>query len=296
MKRGLALVLLVLSLVGLSSGAVLAQTFPRPTGFVNDYAGLLLAGGKNQLESRLVKLEKDTSAELAVVTVVKLEETTIEEYAVGLFNDWGIGKSDKDNGVLLIMSLTDREVWIEVGYGLEPVITDGRAGRILDDKVIPSFRTGDYEQGITDGVIALEEYIRNGTPPSLIEENPFQRLLDNFSLPEPLVIFIVIISIYILGFMARTKSIWLGGIWGFIMGLVLGFGFRSRWLIFTLPVVLGIFGTLLDIILSRNYKHLASSGRSTGWYASGGGFSGGGSGFGGFGGGRSGGGGAGRGW
>ncbi len=296
MKRGLPLVLLALSLVGLSSGAVLAQSYPRPTGFVNDFAGVLSSEGKNRLEARLVNLEKATSAELAVVTIVKLDDTTIEEYAAGLFQDWGIGKKDKENGVLFIMSLVDRDVRIEVGYGLEPVITDGRAGRILDNEVVPDFRTGDYEQGITAGVIALERYIRDGTPPSLIEENPFQRLLDNFSLPEPLVIFIGIITIYILGFMARTKSIWLGGIWGFIMGLVLGFGFGNRWLIFTLPVVLGIFGTLLDIVLSRNYKALSSSGRSTGWYASGGGFSSGGSGFGGFGGGHSGGGGAGRGW
>lgn len=297
MKRVLYPVLLAISLLGLSSGVVLAQTFPRPTGFVNDFAGVLPVDGRNYLEARLQNLERSTSAELVVVTLVSLEEdATMQEYAAGLFSDWGIGKSDKDNGVLFIMSLTDREVWIEVGYGLEPVITDGRAGRILDNEVIPSFQDGDYEEGITAGVTVLEEYIRNGVPPSLIEENPIQGLIDNFSLPEPLVIFIGIITIYILGYMARTKSIWLGGIWGFILGLLLGLGFGKLWLIILLPVVLGIFGTLLDIVLSRNYKALSSSGRSTGWYASGGGFSSGGSGFGGFGGGSSGGGGAGRGW
>ena len=297
MKRVLYPVLLALSLLGLASGAVLAQTFPRPTGFVNDFAGVLPVDGRNYLEARLQNLERSTSAELVVVTLVSLEEdATMQEYAAGLFSDWGIGKKGKDNGVLFIMSLTDREVWIEVGYGLEPVITDGRAGRILDNEVIPGFRTGDYEQGITDGVIALEEYIRNGTPPSLIEENPIQRLIDNFSLPSWLLLVLGITTIYILGFMARTKSIWLGGIWGLILGLMLGFGFGVIWLTILLPVVLGIFGTILDIVLSSNYKGRSTRGMSTGWYSSRGGFSGGGSGFGGFGGGSSGGGGAGRRW
>ncbi len=296
MKRLLCPALLAIFLTGLSGGAALAQTFPRPTGFVNDFAQVLSIEGKNQLEARLVKLEKDTSAELAVVTVARLEDTTIEEYAAGLFQDWGIGKKDKDNGILFIMSLADRKVWIEVGYGLEPVVTDGRAGRILDNEVVPGFRTGDYEQGITAGVIALEGYIRDGTPPSIVEENPLQGLIDDFDIPETLLIFTGIITIYVLGFMARTKSIWLGGIWGVVLGLVFGFGFGKLWLTITLPVVLGIFGTLLDIVLSRNYKYLASSGRSTGWYSSRGGFSSAGPGFGGLGGGHSGGGGAGRGW
>ena len=296
MKRFFFLPVLALFLLASGTGSALAQAYPPPTGFVNDFAGVLSGSTNSQLSTLLLNLEQDTSAEVAVVTISNLDGVPIEDYANGLFNAWGIGKNDKDNGILFLVSLQDRKVWIEVGYGLEPIITDGRAGRILDNYVIPDFRNGDYDQGIAAGVMALEGYIRDGTPPSVIEENPVQGLIAGFHLPSWLLITLGIITIYMLGFMARTKSVWLGGIWGFILGLVLGFGFGNLWAVFLLPFGLGIFGTILDIILSSNYWGRVSSGRSTGWYSSGGGFSGGGSGFGGFGGGSSGGGGAGRGW
>jgi uncharacterized protein len=257
------------------AGVALAQGFPRPVGYVNDFAQVLSPAASSDLNARLVTLEKDTSVELAVVTVDSLNGDSIENYAVGLFQAWGIGKTGKDNGILLITSMAEKKVKIEVGYGLEGIITDGRAGRILDNEVIPYFKSGDYESGITGGVIALENYVRDGTPPSLIEENPVQGLIDNFKLPEWLVWTLGVLTIYMLGFMARTKSIWLGGIWGVILGVILGFGFGKLWLILSLPVALGLFGTFLDAILSANYRGRSSGGMSTGWISSWGGFSGG---------------------
>ena len=297
MKRFSLILILILLLLALNSPMAIGADFPGPVGFVNDFASLLSDGAKSKIETQLSLLEKETTAEVAVVTVESLEGESIEQYASDLFAAWEIGKKDQNNGVLFLIASAEHKARIEVGYGLEPVITDGRAGRILDNEVIPYFRDDDYDQGVINGIAAIESYIREGTPPTVAEENPVQDVVQGFNISSSLLFGLVIITIYILGFMARTKSIWLGGIWGVICGLVLGFGFGSLLTIILLPIGMGVFGTLLDLIMSRNYKSLATSGRSTGWFSSGGGFrGGGGGGFGGFGGGMSGGGGASRGW
>ena len=296
MKRFLGAVFLALTLVLATAWPVLALSFPNPQGYVSDFAGLLLPDTRATLEADLAQLEKDTTAQVAVVTITSLDGDTIEDYAVNLFEAWGIGQKSQDNGVLFIIALVEHKARIEVGYGLEAIITDGRAGRILDDKVIPEFKNGGYSTGILQGAAAIEDYIRGGTTPGPLEDNPMRTLLgDNTTL----MVWLGIITIYLMGFMARSKSIWLGGIWGVIVGIILGVTLGSVVAIIILPIVSGALGALLDFILSRNYKARASSGKPTSWFASGGGFSGGGhssSGFGGFGGGMSGGGGASRGW
>jgi uncharacterized protein len=184
---------------------------------------------------------------------------------------------------------------------LEPVITDGRAGRILDREVVPHFKEGNYEQGIISGTAAIARYIREGTPASFPEDNPVGNLVSGSDFPVWLIIVLGIITIYMLGFMARTKSIWLGGIWGLAVGIIVGLVLGNLLAIILLPIGAGVLGTLLDILLSRNYRNRSSGGQPTSWGSTWGGFSGysgGGrsSGFGGFGGGMSGGGGAGRRW
>jgi uncharacterized protein len=276
--------------------AVWAQPFPPPQGFVSDFAGVIDAGTRSALENRLTILSQETGAEIAVVTIASLEGDTIENYAVRLFEAWGIGQADADNGVLFITAVADHKVRIEVGYGLEPIITDGRAGRILDDYVLPSFRVDDYATGIADGVAALEELIRAGTPPSLIEENPIR---DIFGEIESVIFGIGFITMYLLAFMARTRSIWLGGIWGAIAGVAIGLATGNIWALVGLTIGLAVSGLFLDALLSRNYQTRSSSGLPTSWSSSGGGFrssSSHSSGFGGFSGGSSGGGGASRGW
>ena len=288
------LFILVLIILCLSVSPASAQSYPKPVGHVNDFAGLLSADTRTNLEDRLVLLQQETTAEVTFVSVDNLGGMTLEEYAAGLFADWGIGSKSKDNGVLFLVSLAEGDMRIEVGYGLESVITDGRAGRILDNEVMPYFKNGDFDSGVENGIIAIENYIRDGTPPSIIEENWITKTIHRFSLPWWLLITLGVISIYILGFMARTRSIWLGGVWGFILGIILGFGFGGWVFLISLPLGLAILGTLLDAILSGNYRGRSSAGLPTGWLSSLGGFAGLFSGFGGFGGGRSGGGGASR--
>jgi len=298
LKKTFTGITIALAAVLLISSAAAGQTFPKPQGFVNDFAGMMSPGVKAQLEDELVNFEKETSAEVVVATVNGLEGYTVEDYAARLFEAWGIGKKTKDNGVLLLVAKEERKVRIEVGYGLEPVITDGRAGGILDDVVVPEFKEDNYEKGIIDGVIAIEGYIRVGTPPEPLSENPVNDILgDHFVV----LVILGMITMYLIGFMARTKSIWLGAVWGITIGIVLGLSWGSLLMTVLMPFGTGGLGLGLDYLLSRNYKKRKEKGLSTGWFSSGGGFRGGGSSSGsshsgGFGGGSSGGGGASRGW
>ncbi len=309
MKRlGGALLLVALLILGAGCTSPGEIAFPKPTGYVNDFAHLLSEGGRATLEARLVRLAQDTGAELVVVTTSDLQGLTLEEYAVQLFERWGIGQAGQDNGVLLLLAPATvagpHHLRIEVGYGLEPVITDGRAGRILDDAIVPAFNRGDYETALTQGASAIEAYLRGTAPPNISPpptdgaSTPSPWWADNL----PLLVILGYLTIYLMGFMARSKSIWLGGIWGVLVGLALGFMMGGLAAKVLMPLASGGVGLFLDTLLSRNYRTRVASGRPTSWWSSGGGFSGGyhgggfssGGGFGGFGGGHSGGAGASR--
>jgi uncharacterized protein len=130
----------------------------RPQGYVNDFAGV--AGSQAAaIESLLMELEQKTGSQVAVVTVRTLGGDDLTDFAVRLFERWGIGQADQDNGVLLIAAIEDRDVRIEVGYGLEGAIPDAEAGRILDQAVLPFFRDGDYGSGLGAGAAAIAEQV-----------------------------------------------------------------------------------------------------------------------------------------
>lgn len=298
MRRLFSATLVALLLTVLAGTAfVSAQTFPDYRGFVNDFAGVLSANTTTQLGVKLAQLEKDTGVEVAVVTIKSLEGDTIEDYAVRLFEKWGIGKKDKNNGLLLLVAVNEHKMRIEVGYGLEPIITDGRAGRIRDDEILPRFKANDYDGGITGGINAIEQYIRAGTPPAPLEENPVKSIFGGF---EIAFIILTMITVYLFGFMARSKSIWLGGVWGAVAGIIMGLTIGGLAALIITPLIFLGLGLLTDFLLSRNYQKMSAAGKSTEWHRTWGGFwggggssgGGGGGGFGGFGGGMSGGGGA----
>ena len=135
--------------------SVALAAFPRPTGFVNDFAGVLKSDTRGHLEALLSSFEKATGDEVAVATLASLEGRSIEELAPDLFKQWGIGKKGKDNGVLFIVAPNERKMRIEVGYGLEGAINDALAGRLLDENVVPRFKAGDLDAGVAAGTIAI---------------------------------------------------------------------------------------------------------------------------------------------
>ncbi len=145
----------ILLLAILCAPHVAAAAFPQPTGFVNDFAGVIQPGTRSQLEGMLSSVEARTGVEIAVVTVQSLDGRPIEDYAVDLYKTWGIGKKGKDEGALILVAPTDRQVRIEVGYGLEGALNDAKGGDIIRTAMIPFFKEGDFTKGIVAGTQAV---------------------------------------------------------------------------------------------------------------------------------------------
>lgn len=151
-QRILSVILFVLVLCVCSVSSSQTITL-KPTGFVNDFAHVINAGTSAKLGQLLTAFEQATGIEAAVVTVGSLDDTPVEDFAVTLFEQWGIGKKGKDNGLLILVAPTERKMRIEVGYGLEGAINDAVAGRIIRDTMIPWFKNGDYSTGILNGTV-----------------------------------------------------------------------------------------------------------------------------------------------
>ena len=146
----------------------------NPTGFVNDFAGVLSDSDRADMEQTLSDFEKQTSTEVVVVTIKSLEGDSVENYAVKLFEEWEIGKKGKDNGVLLLVALDDRKAKIEVGYGLEGALTDLESGQIMNNVIIYYFKKEMYYTGIFDGVKAIMEAVRGEyTAPEVDSESSY---------------------------------------------------------------------------------------------------------------------------
>ncbi len=137
-----------------------AQNFPKLTGQVVDAAGLLTPDQQAALSQKLHNLEQATSRQLVIATVPDLQGYPIEDYGYKLGRAWGIGQKGANNGAILLVSKGDRKVRIEVGYGLEPILTDALSNQIIQDKILPAFRSGDYAGGINAGVDAIVQQLQ----------------------------------------------------------------------------------------------------------------------------------------
>jgi len=136
------------------------------TRFVNDFSGTLTAAQRDGLEQRVRAMEQTCGAQLAVVVISSLEGGDIDDFANKLFKRWGVGQKDKNNGVMLLVALQDRKMRIEVGYGLEPILPDVLAARIINEQLRPQFRQGQYAEGLRLGVERMAKIIERGEPPS----------------------------------------------------------------------------------------------------------------------------------
>jgi uncharacterized protein len=159
MRRPSAAALVSWALVALVLRAD-AQTLPKPASKVGDFAGVLAPTARAELQALLTTLEKDTTAEVVVATTASLGGMSVEEYGNRVFNEWQVGKAALDNGVLVLVAPTERQMRIEVGYGLEDVLPDGLAGAIIRDDFLPRFRDGNFEAGILTGVRRVAAVVR----------------------------------------------------------------------------------------------------------------------------------------
>lgn len=265
-----ALIRLGLLLLPLSVYA--APQFPALTGRVVDEAGLLSPQTKQTLVQLLAGHEQAAGNQVVVVTLKSLQGYPIEDYGYQLGRHWGIGQKQTNNGVLLIVAPQERKVRIEVGYGLEGVLTDAISSQIINNTILPAFKQGDYDKGILDGTRSIIAVLggQYQAPP---EPRPHKSSrLDGMAW-----IFFIALG---LGqfFSIFTRRRWLGGL------SAGGVAFALAWLFSALGT--GIFFGLVVFVL-----HFVLSGRGmvhSGWRGGGGfggGFGGGGFGGGGFGGG-----------
>jgi uncharacterized protein len=286
MKRVLLALLLTPLIIG---GVAIAYTSPgAPTGYVSDFAGVLSAEVANKIETELVTFNASTTNEVAVVTVPNLGGDYIENYAVKLFEEWGIGTAKNDNGVLLIIAVEDRELRIEVGYGLEGALPDSVAASIISD-MVPYLKDGDYDGAVTLGVTGITqatrgEYVGAGNTGSL----DFDTIFSIF-------FFGIILIQWFIAVLSRSKSYWAGGVIGALAGGIMSSIF-GWWLLGGAALTLSLFviGLLFDYAVSSAYHEAKRTGLHPPWWTGGTGGTGSSSsgGFGGFGGGSSGGGGA----
>lgn len=266
-----------------------AQEVPFLSARVNDYAGILSPQTVMDLENQLKDHEIKTSNQVAVLTVSSLEGGSLEEFSLRVAESWRLGQKEKDNGALLLIAKEDRKLRIEVGDGLEGVLTDARSSQIIRHEIVPHFKNGDYDGGVRAGVAAILGTI-DGTYVREEDDAGFQDGFESFGEKAlGLGIFTFVVGIFTL--IALVQK---GGMGWFLYAFLIPF-----WLAFPLailgtiiPFVIYVVGfPILKLLLSKNPgfrkwgdRWVASSGgrgwtSSGGWSSGGGGFSGGGGSF-----------------
>jgi uncharacterized protein len=170
--------------------------------WVSDMANIMDNNTKSQINSLISQLEQKTSAEIAVVTIQKTDGSTPKEFATELLKRWGIGKKDKDNGVLVLLVTGERRIEVETGYGAEGVLPDGKVGEILDKYVIPRFKEGNFGSGLLAGVQAISNVLAadSQSAPVPISQQPSRKPFGLFSVIKlllvPVFIFLIFYGVY----------------------------------------------------------------------------------------------------
>jgi uncharacterized protein len=199
----------------------------KPTGYINDFANTLDAGGKQALEAYAANLERTTGVQMAIVLVPSLDDEPIEDAANRLYREWGIGQKGKNEGILLLLSMKEHKSRAEIGYGLEPIITDGDAGGILR-AIRPILRQGNYGGGLLAAAEEMGRQIAQAKGVELGGAEPVRRARPvgrGPSIPFPLILIGIFILLSLLSRGGR------GGASGFLTGMILGnmMGGRGGW-------------------------------------------------------------------
>jgi uncharacterized protein len=184
-----------------ATAALAEPNYPPLSGRVVDQAGIIQASTKAGLVSKLRDLEDKSGIQLVVATITSLEGNDVETYANGLFRFWKLGQTKKNNGALFLVAPNDRKMRIEVGYGLEGVLTDALSKVIIASAVTPRFKAGDYNAGIERGVEGIVEVLSGDKSEWEKKAPPQPSLFDELF---PLLIFALFIFIFIM--MARSAG------------------------------------------------------------------------------------------
>ncbi|MEW6525828.1 MAG: YgcG family protein [Spirochaetota bacterium] len=249
----------VLCALCVSVTAITQELAPIPPlrAHVNDYADILSSTTEAELEAKLTQLEKEDSTQVVVATVPSIGNEDIESYSIRLADTWKIGQKGLDNGVIVLVARDNRKVRIEVGKGLEETLTDLLAGRIIDYIIIPEFKNGDYDAGITKAVDAIIDIVKGKFDANSLKP---QKSAPDYAA-------FMWIAFIVMSFISAFRRL-LSGILGAIVLPIIGafFGYTLSALI-----LLAIIGFIAGIILSSMKS--GGGGFSSGGFSSGGGFS-----------------------
>jgi len=239
----------------------------NPTDYVTDYTGTLSSEEVLEISKILGDIQKEKGYQAGVVMIDKMEDEYgnadyIEHFAVKLYEKLGLGTMEKDEGMLWLISKDDRQMRMEVGYGLESILTDGITKNIQDNYVRPEFKNNDYYSGIKIGVENILNVVRGDTP---LPEGEGQgvgtswgdlKLGNYFEIFFFLFIFLINIFGWLFAIIARTKSWWLGGVVTFAIGFpILFFGFGLNLVGDIILFIFTLTGFLFDYFISRDYKY-----------------------------------------
>jgi len=247
---------------------------PPLTSRVTDLTRTLSAGSIAKLEQQLSAFEAQKGAQVAVLLVPTVQPETIEQYAVRAFEQWRLGRKGIDDGVLLVIAKDDRKLRIEVGYGLEGVLTDATSKRIISDDIVPHLKRGDFDAGVSAGVSRIVAVVSGEAlpPPAAAQPRPANLPFN----PEWLIAGFVLFSVInrglraVLGRLAAAGV--MGALFGFMIWLVISSVFAAS--------VAGVIAFALSLVAGARSTFGGGYGGSHGgggsWSSGGGGFSGGG--------------------
>jgi len=219
-RLSLWLPLLLTLLAGLQAADFAAL---KPQGYVSDFADVMDQGSRDQINAYCARVERATGAQIALVTLRTTEGEPVEDVANLLYRKWGIGQKQTNEGVLVLLVVNDRRSRIEVGYGLEPIITDGYVGSLLRS-LRPSLRNSDYAQALADAAHQLGEKIAASKGVTIGAQAPRRSTRPE---PEGLPIRPLVLAglVFLLFLLARGRGAaggYGGGFSGFLTGMLIG--------------------------------------------------------------------------
>ena len=242
--------------------------------YVNDYANIIDDNKEAELNNILYKYFASTTNQIVVVTVNDIDGDYIESYSIKLAEKIKAGGEKNDNGVLLLVAKDDRKMRIEVGYGLEPVLTDGESSYIINNILKPEFKNNNYTSGIENGVTEIIKVLDNSSDVNYSNyanessdsdsksgvSNIFYKFLSHIPIEFFFVLFFFGVSAFqwFVSVLGRTKSWWLGGVVGGVFAAVIVAIFGVAILSMIIGSVIILFGFIFDYFISKNYKeHVA---------------------------------------
>ena len=217
-------VMLAMALSFLAPAAHAALTFPPLTGRVVDDAHVLSAQTVSDLTAKLADLETKTGRQVVVVTLPDLQGDDIQDYGYQLGRAWGIGQKNQNNGVLFIVVPSEHKVRIEVGYGLEPVLTDALSSVILQEQVLPKFRSGDVDGGVAAGTNAIIQQLSLDQATATANVQKASAQAQPHGLPFGAIFGIIIFFIVFAGLFSRHRG---GGMGWWLPMMIMSSGSRG---------------------------------------------------------------------